>query len=56
MNSKFATVYSELKKCAYNEVKQHHEVPATPQNVDCLEEYELFGENAGVYEKIPGES
>ena len=46
-----------MKQCgAYDEVRQHHELPAPPQNVDNLAENEPVGENESVYEKIPGES
>ena len=47
----------EMKQCsAYAEMRQHHELPAPPQKVDTLADYEPVGENESVYEKIPGES
>ena len=47
----------EMKQCsAYVTVRQHHELPDPPQNVNCSENYEPVGENDSVYEKIPGES
>ena len=47
----------EMKQCsAYVAVRQRHELPHLPQNVDGLAAYEPVGENDGVYEKIPGES
>ena len=46
-----------MKQCsAYGQVKQLHEFLTVPQNVDCSADYELIGENEGVYEKIPGEA
>ena len=46
----------EMQQCsAYGEVRQHRELPAPPQNVDGLADYEPVGKSDGVYEKIPGE-
>ena len=47
----------ELKQCsAYGQLNQRYQFPTKLQNVDCSGDYELIGENDGVYEKIPGES
>ena len=46
-----------MKQCgAYVGVRQHHQLPVLPQNVNFSEDYEPVGENDSVYEKIPGES
>ena len=47
----------EMKQCsAYGEMRQHHALPAPPQIVDTLADYEPVGENDSIYEQIPGES
>ena len=47
----------EMKQCsAYVAVRQRHELPVLPRNMDTSADYETVGESDGVYEKIPGES
>ena len=45
-----------MKQCSAYVAMRRHELPALPQNMDILEDYETVGESDGVYEKIPGES